>query len=72
MNSNSPTAAQRNMNARMTHEEAVRLARQFKAQPYTSYYRSISETTGKERVIYHADALYILEARGLLAGEVAA
>lgn len=62
-----PTAGQRNMERRMTAEEAQRLAAQFKAMPYSSCYKSVSEFTGKERYIQHADALYILTARGLVA-----
>lgn len=66
-----PTAGQRSMERRMTNEESQRLAAQFKAMPYSSCYKSISEFTGKERFIAHADALYILTVRGLL-GSVAA
>lgn len=66
-----PTTGQRNMNARMTQTEADTLARMFKARPYSSYYVSVSEFTGKARNISHADALYIVTARGYL-GSVAA
>ncbi|QLG11745.1 hypothetical protein HLB42_21575 (plasmid) [Deinococcus sp. D7000] len=71
MQTTKPTAGQRSMERRMTAEEAARLAQQFKAMPYSSFYKSVSEFTGKERYIAHADALYVLTARGLL-GSVAA
>ena len=71
MQNTKPTAGQRSMERRMTSEEASRLAAQFKAMPYSSFYTSVSEFTGKPRHIAHADALYVLTVRGLL-GSVAA
>lgn len=62
-----PTAGQRSMNARMSQTEAQRLAQQFTRQPYSAFYISTSEQTGKARNIPHADALYVLQARGYVA-----
>lgn len=62
-----PTAGQRSMERRMTQSEADRLAKQFLSMPYSSFYKSVSEFTGKERNIPHADALYVLTARGYIA-----
>lgn len=55
------------MNARMSQTEAQRLAQQFTRQPYSAFYISTSEQTGKARNIPHADALYVLQARGYVA-----
>ncbi len=63
---NKPSTAARNTNARMTHEEAQRLARAYQANPHSAFYRSISETTGKERPLARDVVLHVLTSRGLL------
>lgn len=71
MHDTKPTAAQRNMERRMLPAEADRLASLYLANPHSSFYRSISEFTGKERCIIREDALYILGVRGYLKGAAA-
>ena len=65
-----PSTAARNMLRTMYTSELHSLAAMYQANPISSYYRTINERTGAERIIRREDALYLLAAHGL--GTVAA
>lgn len=61
----------RTVNARMAQEEANRLLRAVTANPRSAFFRSVSETTGKERIIPGDVARQVLAMRGMLKGVAA-
>lgn len=65
-----PSTAARNMLRTMFTSELQSLAAMYQANPISSFYRTTNERTGADRIIYRADALYLLAAHGL--GSVAA
>lgn len=70
MNTTKPSTAARNMLRSMYTSELESLAALYQANPISSFYRTVNERTGADRIIRREDALYLLASHGL--GTVAA